>query len=110
LPLDIQYRIYCGHPRDIITIPVARMTTVANTASADTRYDQTLAPVRALLRDPTVAPVEVGQAAVRALYPALLRAGGRASGLYGRGVVLVDLRSEAEAAVSYRPSDNVSGQ
>jgi len=76
---------------------------VEGSASEDTRYDQPLAPVRALLRDPTVAPVEVGQAAVRALYPALLRAGGRAYGLYGRGVVLVDLRPEAEAAVSYIP-------
>jgi len=36
-----------------------------------------------------VAPVAVGQAAVRALSPALLRAGVRAYGLYGRGVVLV---------------------
>ncbi len=30
-----------------------------------------------------------------------LRAGRRAYGIYGRGVVLVDLRPEAEAAVSY---------
>jgi len=49
------------------------------------------APVRALLHDPTVVPVEIGQAAVRALYPALLRAGVRAYGRYGRSVVLVDL-------------------
>ncbi len=72
-------------------------------APEDTPYDQALAPVRALLRDPTVAPAAIGQAAVRTLYPALLRAGGRAYGLYGRGVVLVDLRPEAEAAVSYIP-------
>ncbi len=45
----------------------------------------------------------VGQAAVRALYPALLAAGGRAYGLYGRGVVLVDLRPAAKTAVSYLP-------
>ncbi len=76
---------------------------VEGSAHADTRYDQRLAPVRALLHDPTVAPVAVGQAAVRALYPALLRAGIRAYGLYGRGVVLVDLRPAAEAAVSYIP-------
>ncbi len=76
---------------------------VEGSATDDTRYDQLLAPVRALLRDPTVAPVAIGQAAVRALYPALLRAGGCASGLYGRGVVLVDLRPAAETAVSYIP-------
>jgi len=76
---------------------------VEGSATDDTRYDGALAPVRALLRDPTVAPVAIGQAAVRALYPALLAAGGRASGLYGRGVVLVDLRPTAEAAVSYIP-------
>ncbi len=76
---------------------------VEGTAAEDTRYDRALAPVRALLRDPTVAPVVIGQAAVRALYPALLTAGVRASGLYGRGVVLVDLRPEAETAVSYIP-------
>jgi len=76
---------------------------VEGSASTDTRYDQPLAPVRALLRDPTVAPVAIGQAAVRALYPALLRAGTRAYGLYGRGVVLVDLRPAAETAVSYIP-------
>jgi len=76
---------------------------VEGSAPDDTRYDRALAPVRALLRDPTVAPVAIGQAAVRALYPALLRAGGRAYGLYGRGVVLVDLRPAAETAVSYLP-------
>jgi len=76
---------------------------VEGSARADTRYDQRLAPVRALLHDPTVAPVAVGQAAVRALYPALLRAGVRAHGLYGRGVVLVDLRPAAETPVSYIP-------
>ncbi len=75
---------------------------VEGSAPDDTRYDLPLAS-GALLRDPTVAPVAIGQAAVRALYPALLRAGGCASGLYGRGVVLVDLRPEAEAAVSYIP-------
>ncbi len=86
---------------------------VEGSAPEDTRYDQALAPVRALLRDPAVAPVAIGQVAVRALYPALLRAGGRAYGLYGRGVVLVDLRPEAETAVSYIPgtllaaSDNI---
>ncbi len=76
---------------------------VAGSARPDTRYDQRLAPVRALLHDPTVAPVAVGQAAVRALYPALLAAGTRAYGLYGRGVVLVDLRPAAETPVSYIP-------
>jgi len=40
---------------------------------------------------------------VRALYPALLCAGTRAFGRYGRGVVLVDLRPAAETAVSYIP-------
>jgi len=76
---------------------------VEGSGTDDTRYDRALAPVRALLRDPTVAPVAIGQVAVRALYPALLRAGARAFGLYGRGVVLVDLRPEAETAVSYIP-------
>jgi len=76
---------------------------VEGSALDDTPYDQVLAPVRALLRDPTVAPVAIGQAAVRALYPVLLRAGGRASGLYGRAVVLIDLRPAAEATVSYIP-------
>jgi len=76
---------------------------VAGSAPTDTLYDPLLAPVRALLRDPAVAPIAVGQAAVRALYPALLIAGGRAYGLYGRGVVLVDLRPAAETAVSYLP-------
>jgi len=76
---------------------------VEGSARPDTRYDQRLAPVRALLHDPTVAPVAVGQAAVRALSPALLRAGVRAYGLYGCGVVLVDLRPAAETPVSYIP-------
>jgi len=76
---------------------------VAGSAPTDALYDPLLAPVRALLRDPAVAPIAVGQAAVRALYPALLAAGGRAYGLYGRGVVLVDLRPAAETAVSYLP-------
>ncbi len=50
-----------------------------------------------------VHPIAVGQAAIDILYPALLAAGGRAYGTYGRGVVLVDLRPEAETAVSYIP-------
>ncbi len=76
---------------------------VAGSVTADARYDQRLAPVRALLHDPTVPPVAIGQAAMRALYPALLAAGVRAYGIYGRGVVLVDLRPAAETAVSYIP-------
>jgi len=50
---------------------------VEGSAPEDVRYDRALAPVRALLRDSTVAPVAIGQAAVRALYPVLLRAGAR---------------------------------
>ncbi len=77
---------------------------VEGSAVEDASYDRALVPVRARLRDPTVAPVAIGQAAVRALYPALLRAGVHAFGLYGRGVVLVDPRPAAEAAVSYSPA------
>ncbi len=79
----------------------------------DALYAQVLAPVRALLRDPTVAPARIGQETVRTLYPALRSAGSRAYHTHGRGVVLVDLRPAAEATVSYIPltllaaSDNI---
>jgi len=66
-------------------------------------YDQALAPVRALLHDPTVSPQQIGQAAVHSLYPVLLSVGHRAYHTYGRGVVLVDFRPTAEAAVTYIP-------
>lgn len=72
-------------------------------ATDEARYAQVLAPVRALLRDPTVPPARIGQEAVRTLYPVLRSAGRRAYHTHGRGVVLVDLRPEAETAVSYIP-------
>ncbi len=44
---------------------------VEGSAPDDTPYDRALAPVRALLRDPTMTPVAIDQVAVRALYAAL---------------------------------------
>jgi len=66
-------------------------------------YDHLLAPVRALLRDPSVSPQQTGQAAVHTLALVLLGTGSRAYRTHGRGVVLVDLRPAAMAAVSYIP-------